>query len=177
MEPNPSPLPKSNMPLVLTGVIFVLLIVFFFLFLRAPASFPKEAMFKIEEGSDLGKVSHDLREENIIKSESFFKLFVVLFGNEKKISPGYYFFEEKIPLYAVAWRIAQTERHLSPIKITIPEGFTSAQMAEVFAEKLPDFDKANFLLEAEKKEGYLFPDTYFFFPGNLSKDVILTMSQ
>lgn len=48
---------------------------------------------------------------------------------------------------------------LLQIKITVPEGYTAKDIAEKF-NRFRNFDKEVFLKNA--KEGYLFPDTYFF---------------
>ncbi|MEK7502885.1 MAG: endolytic transglycosylase MltG [Patescibacteria group bacterium] len=48
------------------------------------------------------------------------------------------------------------------ITITIPEGYTASQMAELF-EQNSLFSKEEFLNFAGREEGYLFPDTYKFF--------------
>jgi UPF0755 protein len=50
------------------------------------------------------------------------------------------------------------------------------QIADAVSAKLPDFDKNNFLLKAENEEGYLFPDTYFFFGTADEQDVLRYMN-
>ena len=60
--------------------------------------------------------------------------------------------------------------------VTIPEGFDVSQIADTAGAKLPNFNKPDFLLEASGKEGYLFPDTYFFLTTANDTDVLNTMS-
>ena len=62
------------------------------------------------------------------------------------------------------------------IAVTIPEGFTRVEAADAFAIKLANFDKEKFLLLAETREGYLFPDTYYFFPTDGEEDALRLMS-
>jgi len=64
-----------------------------------------------------------------------------------------------------------------PIKVTIPEGFNTKEMSDIFSLKLPKFNKERFLSLAEDKEGYLFPDTYFFAAFNDEKDIIRIMQE
>ncbi|TSC60995.1 MAG: UPF0755 protein, partial [Parcubacteria group bacterium Gr01-1014_107] len=64
---------------------------------------------------------------------------------------------------------------LSPRKITIQEGLNVFEIAELLQNHLPKFDKQKFLNLAEDKEGYLFPDTYFFAPNVKAETVIETM--
>jgi len=70
------------------------------------------------------------------------------------------------------------ERHVAPVPIviTIPEGFDINQIAATAAPQLANFNENQFLLEAKNKEGYLFPDTYFFFSKANETDVIKSMS-
>ena len=66
---------------------------------------------------------------------------------------------------------------LAPVVVTIPEGFDSHQIADAFAEKLPNFNKEEFLTLVADKEGYLFPDTYYFLPSVTADDVIGMMNK
>ena len=68
----------------------------------------------------------------------------------------------------------KNERHLASIKVTIPEGYNVFDIGSALGPKLPNFDKNKFLLEA--REGYLFPDTYFFFVTANQEDVIKSMT-
>jgi UPF0755 protein len=63
-----------------------------------------------------------------------------------------------------------------PIKVTIPEGFDISDISKTFSLKLPKFNEMRFLLEASPKEGYLFPDTYFFSATDNEQNVIQSMS-
>ena len=76
----------------------------------------------------------------------------------------------------MARRISRGERHLAPVKVTIPEGFNNTDIATTFASKLVYFNKDNFLKLAASKQGYLFPDTYFFFTTAKEDDVIKNLN-
>ena len=62
------------------------------------------------------------------------------------------------------------------IAITIPEGYTVAQMGELF-EKEGLFLKEEFIKIAQIDEGFLFPDTYKFFKNTTPKKVIEKMKK
>lgn len=160
----------------LIGIIGFFLI-FNFLFLSAPINFKGENIVTIEEGSSLRSISFQLKEQNIIKSRIVFEAFVISFGGEKRILPGDYLFENKLSVISVAKRITNGERNLAPVKLTIPEGFNIYEIAEVAKLRLVNFDKEKFLIDSQKKEGYLFPDTYFFFTTDNEQDVLNAMSQ
>jgi UPF0755 protein len=73
--------------------------------------------------------------------------------------------------------IERSEYHPTLISVTIPEGFNADQIGNVFAPKLANFSRTQFLSEAEGLEGYLFPDTYFFLTTATEKNVIESMSE
>jgi UPF0755 protein len=159
---------------VITFSIFFAL--FFSIFLSAPADFPSGSIFQVEQGDSLRSVSLKLKQEHIIRSRLAFEAFVILFGREKRVISSGYYFENKLPVFEVARRISKGEHHLSPVAVTIPEGFNVIQIGDTFASKLPYFDKSKFLLAAKGLEGYLFPDTYFFLPTETETNVIKSMS-
>ena len=158
-------------------ILGVILFIYFtvFLFLSAPFNFPKGIVVNIEKGENLRELSFDLKEKKIIRSRVAFEAFVIMYGGEKHISVGDYLFENKLPVFEVARRIAQKDRRLASVRITIPEGFDINQIADLSLSKLRNFKKENFLLKA--KEGYLFPDTYFFFSSDNEEDVLRYMSE
>ena len=159
----------------IAGILGILLF-FSFLIFSAPKNFPIGQTINIEAGTNLRALSKDLKNKKIIRSRVAFETLVIVYGGEKHIFPGDYFFEKKLSVFEVARRIAERERNLIPIKITIPEGFDNKQIADTFSFKLFSFNKNNFLTEAKDKEGYLFPDTYFFFNGVDEQEVLKYMN-
>ena len=170
--------PKKVFLCMLGITLFLLFFYFLFLlFFSAPSDFPKGAIVNIAEGSSLRSVSLKLKQEHIIRSRTLFEAFVILYGGEKHVIPADYLFEAKASVSEVARRISKGERHLAPVKVTIPEGFNSTQIAAAFALRLANFNKTKFLLLAEDLEGYLFPDTYFFLTTDGEGEVIKSMSE
>lgn len=155
----------------------ILLVLIFFFFFSAPGDFPAGAIVKIPEGANLRSVSRLLVTEHIIRSPVLFEAFVMIYGGEKHIIPTDYLFEESTPVFEVARRISRGDRHLAPISVTIPEGWNTDEMADAFSAKLPNFDKVKFKAAASAKEGYLFPDTYFFFPDDNEEEAIRLMTE
>jgi UPF0755 protein len=152
------------------------LVLFNLFFLRAPRNFPIGQIISVETGSSLRALSKELKNENVIRSRVVFETMVIIYGGEKHIAPGDYLFEKELPVTEIARYIAKGRYGLALVKITIPEGFDVTQIADAVSAKLPDFNKNNFLMEAQNKEGYLFPDTYFFFDTSSEKDVLYSMS-
>lgn len=142
----------------------------------APKDFPADSIVLIEEGTTLKDAASMLKEKRIIRSPLLFQMSAIVYGGEKNIIDGYYGFKTPIPVYEVARRVVRGDRQLPQTKITIPEGLSLKQMADVYDAKLEQFDKEKFLTLTKGKEGYLFPDTYFFFPFENEENVIEKMS-
>ena len=159
----------------LLGAVTFLVLCFFF-FLSAPGDFPPGAVIRVEKGSSLRSVSSILKREHIIRSRAAFEFFVIIFGGEKRIVSADYLFADKLPVWEVALRIRWGTHRLAPVSVTIPEGFDVKQIGDTFALRLTNFNKAEFLLKATDKEGYLFPDTYFFLTDANQDDVLKSMS-
>ncbi len=177
MDPGrelPAPNPKFDKKYYYAAGIIIFALGCFFL-LSAPSSFPEGAIVNISEGDSLRGISLKLKNENIIRSRTAFEAFVILYGGERHLIPSDYLFEERTSVYEVARRISYGDRHLAPISVTIPEGFTISEIAAIFPLKLSNFSKEKFLEIAKGKEGYLFPDTYFFLSGDNEEDAIRLM--
>src|SRR3989338_6822774 len=166
--PNRSPL---YIFLVATFLLF-----FIFFLISPPGNFPTGIIFNIEEGSSLRSVSFDLEKQNIIRSRFLFEVFVIIYGGDKHVISADYLFENRISSPKLARRISRGERHLAPVKVTIPEGFSLFEMADTFVPRLAHFNKDKFLYAARDKEGYLFPDTYFFFTNANEEDVLKALA-
>src|SRR3989344_3439321 len=160
-------------PLIPALILFFGLLFWFF---SAPGDFPIGAVVRVEQGSSLRSVSAVLEREHIIRSRAAFEFFVIIFGGEKRIVSADYLFADKLPVWEVALRIRWGTHRLAPVSVTIPEGFDVKQIVDTFALRLTNFNKAEFLLRAADKEGYLFPDTYFFLTDAGEDDVLKSMS-
>jgi len=173
IEPKKSFYRKKIFSIAILVVALFFLVGFLF---AAPSDFPEGDIFSVKEGWGLRKVSLELKNKNIIRSQAVFEALVILNGGEKRVISADYLFEEKMSAWEIARRIAKGERHLAPIKITIPEGFTKEEIANLTEINLPAFNKQEFLVLAKDREGYLFPDTYFFFSNATASDVFKSLS-
>lgn len=139
----------------------ILFVVFIFL-LSAPHSFPQNKTITIEKGASLKSVSTLLHSENIIRSQTLFELCARIIGGSKPVVAGSYLFESQTSSCAVAFRIAHGDSRVPAIRVTIPEGMSNRDMADILAKYLPLFSRDEFIKTLAAQEGYLFPDTYFF---------------
>ncbi len=155
---------------------FAILIIFYVFFVSAPSNFVPGTTVEIEKGVGLHSVSLKLKNANVIRSRVVFEAFAVLYGAESRIVAGNYTFEKELKVWHVASRISGGGRFAAPVIVTIPEGFDINQIADAVSLKLKNFNKALFLTTAKSKEGYLFPDTYYFFSADTEQQVIKSMS-
>lgn len=160
-------------------LIIFFLIFFYIIFLSAPKDFPTNSIYNLKSGQTLLVVADNFSEAKIIRSSFWFKSFVYIFsmGCSKVIS-GNYAFNGRQGVIALAWRVSHGSYDVSPVKVTIPEGNNSFEIADILSKKFPSFDEGVFLnlVEKEKLEGYLFPDTYFIMPGMSEAEILKLMT-
>ncbi|PKP37132.1 MAG: hypothetical protein CVT98_06520, partial [Bacteroidetes bacterium HGW-Bacteroidetes-15] len=139
---------RNKKIIIIAGIIAVVLLPFFI-------SEKKEVFIKIPEGSTPKQVAKILKNENIIKSENIFLTFVWLARVEKKFKSGTYKFNTKMTSFASLRDIINGNTYR--IKVTIPEGFTAVEIAELL-EKKGACNGKKFLeiVKNKKLDGYLF---------------------
>jgi len=145
----------------------------------------RDLLFVVPEGASLKEVVLDLEEKKIISNKSLFLLWARLSGYSRIIKAGEYCLNSGMPpvkILAILGKGAVIS-HM----VTIPEGFTSAQIAELLGKK-GLVEKGEFLLLAGDQdlvrrygiagaglEGYLYPDTYRFYRGMTALSVVDVM--
>lgn len=154
---------------------FFVLCFFYSLFFRAPLNFPRGQMVTIPEGLTVSESADVLKANNIILSKTVFSILLTALTKEKVVA-GAYVFEKRISVFSVAYRVAVGDYNVHLTKLFYPEGMTIREMARVCNLTLPDCKEEEFIQRAKGKEGYLFPDTYFFLPTAKAEEVIQTLS-
>ncbi len=132
--------------------------------MSSPASFPRATVVSIDEGLTLSEVAAELKRASIIRSATLFTWSARVLGDDGAIFAGDYFFNRPLLVTTVAWRLTHQAFGLEPVRITIHEGSTVADIADLLSARLERFSSSEFLTLAKSREGYLFPDTYFFSP-------------
>lgn len=172
-------LPKIPRKFLFFGgaVFFFIVFLFVRLYISAPAEFPSDTVVVVEKGQTLGVWAEALSDMEAIKSPFAFKVFIVLFGGGRGLTAGDYYLEKSQNVITLAWRFSHSRYDLKNVRITVPEGFNSKEIAELFGreKKFTHFDTQEFIALATPYEGYLFPDTYLFLPNITARDVVDTM--
>jgi UPF0755 protein len=149
------------------------------------ADHPPTKIVTIAEGSAFQQVASLLEREGLIKSRSAFVLLGKAQEAERKIHPGEYELHAAMPPAEILSKLISGKVVLH--SVTIPEGYTIVQIADVLAQHQL-VDRAEFVrlakdkafaktlgVQAESLEGYLYPDTYRFPRAISTKDIIKTM--
>src|SRR3989344_6897210 len=121
------------------GFFLVVLLVWtvaYHLFLSPPTDFPKDAIFPIKEGSSLTTISRNLEEAKLIRSSSTFQFFAIILRGDRSAIAGDYYFAGPVSVFEIANRIIRGKFFLEPVTVTLTEGLTVAQIADVFLGEL-----------------------------------------
>ena len=141
---------------------------------RSPAG-AATLRFPVRKGLPARGVARDLYESGLIRHPWNFLVWVKLYGHRSVIKPGVY----ELSAQESGFTIFQKLRQGPPlVRITFPEGWTARQMAALLEARGVTLS-ADFLALAdkEKREGFLFPDTYFFEQGLPAERVIERLAE
>jgi UPF0755 protein len=166
-------------------IINVVIVIFLFysglyiLSWRSPRPFPEQALVTVERGESLSQITKTFKQKGVIRSSLWLQTFIIILGGEKRVIAGDYYFPKAVSVFKVANMLHKGKFGLIAKKITIPEGTSSYEIAEILERELPAFNAKDFINEVEdnKYEGYLFPDTYFLTPNTKSSEVIFMMRE
>lgn len=126
----------------------------------------------LQRGSSLQTVAHTLHSQGVIARPKLFKWLMRLTGGSHRVRAGEFAFHENMSALSALSVLYESE----PIthSVTIPEGYSVRQIADVLAEKQLG-SKEKFLslalsptaaekygIKAPSLEGFLYPDTYAF---------------
>jgi UPF0755 protein len=168
-------------------LLFFILLIYWLLFVPPSKTASTKVIF-IKKGTHLKKVSEVLKQEGIVKNRHFFVLLTTILGKKTKVKAGEYeFHTQMLPLEVLD---ALVKGQVKPHLVTIPEGYTLSQIAQLL-EDLNLVEKKGFLQKASSPafintlglsqlagptlEGYLFPDTYHLFREMDPEEVIQMM--
>lgn len=150
---------------------------------KAPAGVPIRVI--VPKGASFSTAADSLGKAGLVGSKFVFKLYARVKQTDRNIKPGTYLIKRGTPWSEII--AALHGGHGLVNTITIPEGFTIAQIAPLLAQTLSvPVDSVNaavgdtamrhrLAIPTSTLEGYLFPDTYAFPDGTRPRDAILEM--
>jgi UPF0755 protein len=162
-ETTSTPSPKRwGFPVVFVIIILVAASYLSFLYLKeAPVSFPVNQPFIIEQGTGIKAVASKAKEAGLVKSEILLYTYLITIFKDTPPQASTYIFEAPLNSFGVAASFAKGDHDSNLISITIPEGTSLKDIANIASKSLPKFDTEAFLRIAVGQEGFLFPETYF----------------
>ncbi|MBQ0106209.1 MAG: endolytic transglycosylase MltG [Armatimonadetes bacterium] len=166
---------KKSKSKIFTSVISVILIIICWIWFigSAPVNVKETVFIGVEKGETINSVSEKLSENRVIRNKTFFKIVARLMHADSRIRYGTHRFSGTMPLSAVINELMSD--HSKFIRLTVPEGWTAAQIENKLEKIASDYPKMrnNFASKAvsmsvipydhlygDSCEGYLFPDTY-----------------
>ena len=139
----------------------------------------KEVTITVDKEDSFNQVADRLKKEGLIEYKGLFKLFASVTGGKAKVSPGTYTLNTDMDYRALLSGMSVNSSTKAEITITIPEGYTVTQIfqllednkvatVEELTQAAAGHDYAFSFLQgiplgdAERLEGFLYPDTYQF---------------
>ena len=144
-------------------------------------------MIELDADATASEVAGLLKDAGIIEYPSLFKFYCSVSGATFK--SGKYEINANLDYSAIARTLRRTSTYKETVRVTIPEGYTTAQIVNALVEKGVasaedlydaienyDFDDYDFIDgigdSKTRLEGYLFPDTYEFYVNDSAPNVI-----
>ncbi len=149
----------------------------------------ENVVFHIKSGMTAEEIAGKLKTQGLIKNSKSFLLFVRLKNYDKNIKAGKYLVSRNMSVKEMLEKFVLGKTINDSIKVTIPEGFTLKQIADLLEQKGLvehdvfietavvngfDYDFLEGLSPGTSLEGYLFPDTYNF-PLNADEKTIINI--
>jgi UPF0755 protein len=139
----------------------------------------KEVVITISQEDSFNDVVNRLKKEGLIEYKSLFKLFASFTHGDQKVTMGTYTLNTDMDYRALLSGMSINSATKATVSVTIPEGYTVAQIFQLLEDKgvasVEDLNEAaaqhdyNFsflkdipLGDANRLEGFLYPDTYTF---------------
>ena len=153
------------------GLLSILLFVafFFLLFNLKHLSIRKEYNLIVKEGDSINTIIQKLRNDNVIKSKRFVKLYSKIRNiiyNCDKVFIGEYDLSRQDNLSSLFDKICNGKTTM--VSMTIQEGLYTSQVVEIINKNKDLSGDAIFF----EKEGFLLPETYTFPKGYSRKDLL-----
>ena len=147
--------------------------------------------FVLEEETSVRACAEKLSEEGIIAFPLLFRLYFSLKSEKDSFPAGEYVLSPAMSYDEIRYELFGIGRERRQVRITIPEGYTTDEIIELFLENgigtRAGFEEAiahgefgfDFISGIPEREGrkyrldgYLFPDTYMFFADSSEQEVL-----
>ncbi|HVX80681.1 MAG TPA: endolytic transglycosylase MltG [Devosiaceae bacterium] len=131
----------------------------------------KDTNFVVQRGNNLASVGERLEEQGLIDNRYVFQLGALALKKQGQLKAGEYRLAANASMFDILKTL--TEGKPVSISVTIPEGFTVAQVVD----RLNKSDKLTGTITVLPPEGSLLPETYEFDPGATRQSVLDRMEE
>jgi len=150
----------------------------YFSYLVSPvASIPAQPVeFVIQKGQSLDEITGNLKQHNLVRSDSVAKILILAKGISKDIQAGYFYLSPSNNLNKIVQGL--TKASSKQVWVTIPEGLRRQEIALIVEQAFndygpnPNFSAQGFVLATENLEGRIFPETYALYPDSSTEAVV-----
>lgn len=188
---------QSKIKRTKTIVLFLVFIgwVTFIIFYKNAISKPlkssdKTIFIKVNEGDGFYDVLNRLDAEGKLSNKLFIKINLSMDKKNINLKQGTYEINSDVTLDEFIKEIQDDDNNVNMIKVTIPEGYSIEQIAEIiedsglcseneFIEAVKDYQLPDYIEVNDKRrynlEGFLYPDTYLIEKGTSADNIINKM--
>ena len=147
-----------------------------------PRSAEGTVVITIGQGAGTSQIAKELKKNNLIHSELFYKVASRISGMDGKYNYGKFEIAKSGGYVEIFKTLSAPGNVIETVRVTIPEGYEIYKLADLLEQKgLIDKDKFYYLIDngnfdydfvadipqrEMRLEGYLFPDTYEFVPND-----------
>lgn len=182
---------RGKKVIIILTAVFVLAVTIGFMCVQNSIKYPfkitNDKEFEVKNGDTLYSVLNRLNSEGVIKNVYLVKAYIKYKKVSGNIKPGLYALESDESINEFINSIRKGEFDKNNIFVTIPEGYTVNQIAQLleqkgviskdkFIEACKEYKKPDYVETDSKRnyelEGYLFPDTYELKAGMKGKDIL-----
>jgi len=141
---------------------------------RPSREFPINESVVIPRGLTASQIASVLEEKKVVRSSTLLYIVLQLRHDPNTVQAGTFIFDEPLSVFEVANRITESGITGNLATVTLPEGFTIKEFADIASLSLSNFDADTFVKQNAELEGYLFPDTYYV-PADFTADEFSTL--
>ena len=160
---------NKKIAIIFFAIILILVIILGSITMRCKG---EDRVVAIAKGLGSDETAQVLKDNGIIESKWGFVFFLWIKGYVNHIQAGEYLLNSGMSVSEIAKKIVKGETVENYVKITIPEGWDIKKIEERLKDNDVIGKDEKILLE---NEGYLFPDTYYFYKNSGVKVVVEKM--
>lgn len=161
---------KKHLIILATGVILLFALPFVAYYLSPVDASGLTQDFRIEKGLGIREISQSLKSAGLIKSPKLFLIYATLSGSARQLKAGDYKLSKSMSLSKIVSQLEAGPEE--DVEIVVKQGDTLADVEKklVQLKVLPLGKLSKF--PGKSLEGFLFPDTYRFFPNSPVSEVV-----